>query len=137
MALSRLISYHKFIARISANTAQVPIQNNLYSSRRRSRFLAQVLQNASMTCCVDLFSVANVIFVQTGAVTEQGPMPLTKDQQLTWDKVIQTYNKAQESGAAAKYKTHTQIVTDPRLSLNFVLRVSDSLRDKPKPPKSR
>ena len=58
-------------------------------------------------------------------------------QQFTWDKVVQTYDKAQNSGAASKYSTHTQIVTDQRLSLDFVLRVSDSLRDKPKPPKSR
>ena len=62
---------------------------------------------------------------------------MSRDQQVTWDKVIQTYDKAQKSGAASKYKTHTQVVTDQRLSLNFVLRVSDALRDKPKPPKSR
>ena len=64
-------------------------------------------------------------------------MPMSKDHGFTWDKVIQTYDKAQKSGAASKYNTHTQVVTDQRLSLNFVLRVSDSLRDKPKPPKSR
>ena len=64
-------------------------------------------------------------------------MPMSKDQQFTWDKVIQTYDNAQKAGAAAKYKTHTQIVTDQRLSLKFVLRVSDALRDKPKPPKIR
>ena len=64
-------------------------------------------------------------------------MPLSNDKQITWGKVVETYGKAQESGAASKYKTHTKILTDQRLSLNFVLRVSDALRDKPKPPKSR
>lgn len=59
------------------------------------------------------------------------------EQQFAWGKVIQTYEKAQESGATSKYKTNTQILTDQRLSINFVLRVSQSLRDKPKPPKSR
>lgn len=57
-------------------------------------------------------------------------------EQVIWGKILDTYQKAQESGAAVKFKTNSQILTDERLSIKFVLRVSDSLRDKPKPPKS-
>ena len=64
-------------------------------------------------------------------------MSTTQSQHFTWSKILQTYEKAQESGAASKYKTNTEIFTDQRLALKFVLRVSESLRDKPKPPKSR
>ena len=58
-------------------------------------------------------------------------------EQVIWGKILDTYQKAQESGAAVKFKTNSQILTDQRLSIKFVLRVSESLRDKPKPPKSR
>ena len=64
-------------------------------------------------------------------------MSTVKDQQVIWSKILDTYQKAQESGSASKFKTSTQIVTDQHLHIKFVLRVSDSLRDKPKPPKSR
>ena len=64
-------------------------------------------------------------------------MSARKEWSPLWNNIIQTYDKAQESGAAAKYKTSVQTLTDHHLSLKFVLRVSDSLRDKPKPPNSR
>ncbi len=64
-------------------------------------------------------------------------MSATIDQQAVWVNVQKTYQSAQDSGAASKFKTNTQILTDQRLQIKFVLRVSESLRDKPKPPKSR
>lgn len=64
-------------------------------------------------------------------------MSAVKDLQVSWDKIVDTYQKAQESGAASRTETTTQIITDQRLPIKFVLRVSASLRDKPKPPKSR
>lgn len=63
-------------------------------------------------------------------------MSTVKNQQVIWRKILDTYQKAQESGSASKFKTNTQILTDQHLHIKFVLRVSDSLRDKPKPPKS-
>ena len=64
-------------------------------------------------------------------------MSQTEGQQAIWNKITETYSKAQDSGAASKYKTHVQVVTDRRVPIKFVLRVSESLRDKPKSPKSR
>ena len=75
--------------------------------------------------------------LQTRALAEQRQMSSLREKHFAWEKVIQTYDKAQDSGATSKYNTNTQILTDQRLSINFVLRVSESLRDKPKPPKTR
>ena len=52
-------------------------------------------------------------------------------------RIQDAYDKAQSSGASGKYETHTQTLTDQRVPVKFVLRVAESLRDKPKPPKSR
>ena len=64
-------------------------------------------------------------------------MSRIEGQQAVWDQIVDTYDKAQSSGASSKFKTHVQILDGRRVPINFVLRVSESLRDKPKPPKSR
>lgn len=143
MALLKIVSCQSLVARIPAKTAIAPIEDSLHLSRRSSTVCPQVMQAVLQlrfsaqphTYCLDLELQRQLL--QTRALAEQRKMSSLREQQFTWEKVIQTYEKAQECGATSKYKTNTQILTDQRLSLNFVLRVSESLRDKPKPPKSR
>lgn len=80
--------------------------------------------------------MARPVLAQAAASVEQRMVQVQGPQAL-WDKITDAYEQAQRSGAAAKYKTHTQILRDPRTNIAFVLRVAESLRDKPKPPKRR
>lgn len=61
--------------------------------------------------------------------------PQVEDTSKLWERVVSVYNKAQESGAASIMNTciETLQIADP--PVNFILRITASLRDKPKPPK--
>lgn len=61
--------------------------------------------------------------------------PSADDSNKLWDKIVSTYNKAQESGAASKMDTSIECLQTADPPVNFILRITASLRDKPKPPK--
>lgn len=61
----------------------------------------------------------------------------TEDSKTLWDNIVSTYSQAQESGAASKLDTSTEILQTSNPPVQFVLRVTAALRDKPKPPQGR
>eukprot|EP00210_Caulerpa_lentillifera_P007950 g7589.t1 len=48
-----------------------------------------------------------------------------------WSKIVNTYDTASQSGAAFKTPTQIELIKDPVLDLSFVLRISESLDNKP------
>lgn len=54
-----------------------------------------------------------------------------------WRKVLYAYEEAQNRGAAYQTDTNTELLNDENLGVEFVIRASTALRDKPKPPKDR
>lgn len=49
-----------------------------------------------------------------------------------WTRIVDTYETASRSGAAFKTQTQVEVLTDPESNLSFVLRISESLQQKPK-----
>lgn len=54
-----------------------------------------------------------------------------------WRDIRQTYDTAEQSGAIYQIRAKPESVKDSQLGLQFVIQIAESLRDKPKPPKTR
>lgn len=61
--------------------------------------------------------------------------PSAQDSSKLWDNIVRSYNRAQDSGAASKMDTSIECLETSNPSVTFILRITASLRDKPKPPK--
>ncbi|GLI69421.1 hypothetical protein VaNZ11_014030, partial [Volvox africanus] len=51
-----------------------------------------------------------------------------------WDDIVSVYNKAQVVGACSKTDTQVEVLRDPSLGIDFVLRLATALKAKPQGP---